>query len=234
MNDLGNTVIENFNTYAPSNIWFDWFKILATPIVTLIIGLFTVYITVKNLKRTMLDNLDSKSEWRKTLFKIAGKNEITMDDVFQLRAAVRFDFNNKDSVFNKKTKHTFNSITDLIIHFTDKLVNTKTDTTLFKFNYQLSENSKEMVRTFCRYLLANQWEILQLTPTEQYMLDKHNNKSKVKYSWHQRLKHCILYHLNKRTVKYNLIKWTRKEYALINHVIKVYINLIDSKFNTLK
>lgn len=231
MNDLGNTAIEILNTSPPSNPWLDWIKILATPLATLIIGLFTVYITVKNLKRTMLDNLDSKSEWRKTLFKIAGKDNITMTDVYQLRAAVRFNTNNKNFSSSKKLNYTFESMTDLIIHFTDKLVNEKNNTILFSFNNQLSENSKEMVRTFCRYLLANQWETLQLTPTEQHMLDKHSKKFKFKfkYSWHRRAKHHILYCFNKRTIKYNLKKWTKKEHALIKHVIQVYRDLIDSK-----
>ncbi|RIM60639.1 hypothetical protein BU598_07310 [Staphylococcus arlettae] len=152
MNDLGNTVIENFNTFPPSNTWLDWIKTLATPFATLVIGLFTVYITVVNLRRTMLDNLDSKSGWRKKLFEIAGTSNITMNEVHQLRASVRFDYKT-DSSDNIIQNDSFEGVTNLIIIFCDSLNNLDNNDCRL-----LTLKEQEMVRVFCRYLLADQWE----------------------------------------------------------------------------
>lgn len=218
MNDLGNTFIENFNTFPPSNTWLEWIKILATPFATLIIGLFTVYITVVNLRRTMLDNLDSKSGWRKKLFEIAGTSNITMKEVHQLRASVRFDYK-KDSSDNIIQNDSFEGVTNLIIIFCDSL-NTL-DNNECKL---LTLKEQEMVRVFCRYLLADQWEKLQLSQTESFVLD---NK-KGTYSISTYIK-CTLIHLlflNKINTKVS--NWKRKETQLINYTKTKYKELIDS------
>lgn len=146
-------------------MWLEVLKVLATPLATLIIGLFTVYITVVNLRRTMLDNLDSKSGWRKKLFEIAGTSNITMKEVYQLRASVRFDYN-VDSSNNKIQNNSFKGVTNLIITFCDSLNNLDNNDCRL-----LTLKEQEMVRVFSRYLLAHQWEILQLSPTELFVLD---------------------------------------------------------------
>lgn len=65
MNELGQTIIENYNTFPPKNMILEWLKIILTPLSTLIIGIFTIAFTIKNLRKSLLDNLDDKSEWRK-------------------------------------------------------------------------------------------------------------------------------------------------------------------------
>ncbi|OEK78171.1 hypothetical protein [Staphylococcus xylosus] len=172
MNDLGNTVIENFNTFPPSNTWLDWIKILATPFATLVIGLFTVYITVVNLRRTMLDNLDSKSGWRKTLFEISGKDKITLEDVFKLRACLRFDKKeNATNIFDKKTNEMIDFCNDM---------KTKYDNKYSCESEILFYSDREKVRIYSRYLLANHWEILQLSKREYKKYEKEKNSSYVK------------------------------------------------------
>lgn len=52
------------------------------------------------------------------------------------------------------------------------LNNTKNDKTETK--PELSENHAEMIRIFARYLLANHWEVLQLTQAEKYRYNEKN------------------------------------------------------------
>lgn len=153
MNDLGNTVIENFNTFPPSNTWLDWIKILAMPIATVVVGFLVFLYTNSHHKRTMLNSLDSKSEWRKKLFEIAGKRNIRMDDVYQLRAALRFDSKN----VNDESLSKFDKVNIIMIEYCKKLTNE--DDVKKMVNYkQLNLQDKEIVRLFCRYLLADHWE----------------------------------------------------------------------------
>lgn len=163
----------------------------------------------------MLDNLDSKSDWRKTLFKIAGKSNIIMDDVYQLRAAVRFAKNNKPIPDNS-----FEQVTNLIIDFSESLNNL--DNLSCKL---LNPKEQEMVRVFCRYLLTNQWEVLQLTPVEQYKINKDN--SKVKYSLNQNLGYGILILLNKTYINERINNWKAKEKQLVEYTKKKYRELIN-------
>lgn len=57
-----------------------------------IIGPFiTAFITLYIARRiTLSDNLDSKSGWRKELFEVASKANPTIDDVYRIRAALRY------------------------------------------------------------------------------------------------------------------------------------------------
>lgn len=180
-----------------------------------ILSIFVLLYTNKRHQQTMLDNLDSKSDWRKTLFKIAGKSNIIMDDVYQLRAAVRFAKNNKPIPDNS-----FEQVTNLIIDFSESLNNL--DNLSCKL---LNPKEQEMVRVFCRYLLTNQWEVLQLTPVEQYKINKDN--SKVKYSLNQNLGYGILILLNKTYINERINNWKAKEKQLVEYTKKKYRELIN-------
>lgn len=153
MNDLGNTVIENFNTYPPSNTWFDWVKVLAMPSATFITGILVFCYTNIHHKRTMLNSLDSKSEWRKKLFEIAGKNDIKLDDIYQLRAALRF---NSKNVTDEKLSD-FDKVNIIIIEYCKKLTNENNIKNMV-YDKQIKLHDKEIIRLFCRYLLADHWE----------------------------------------------------------------------------
>ncbi|MEB7768496.1 hypothetical protein [Mammaliicoccus sciuri] len=155
MLEVGNMLLCNISIY--SNSILEWIKSLGSPIATIIIGIFTINITVKNLRRTMLDNLDSKSGWRKTLFEIAGKDKITLDDIFKIRACLRFD--TKD-----EPKNIFDTKTNIIIEFC-KQMQMKYDKDCCKTSL-LEKSDREKARIYSRYLLANHWEILQLTDKE--------------------------------------------------------------------
>ncbi|WP_077700369.1 hypothetical protein [Staphylococcus hominis] len=114
--------------------------------------------TQKQFERKIRDSLDSKSEWRKKLFEIAGKEPIEIEDVFQLRAGLRFtekNFENLDTYFDK--------MNFVIIRYC-KLITKENDietllenTDLYK-NKNLTLQSQETIRLFCRYMLADHWE----------------------------------------------------------------------------
>ena len=158
MYEIGSTIIENYNTYPKSNWLIDILKYGLPPFVTLIIGIATIYIGFSTLKRTMLDNLDSKSGWRKTLFEISGKDKITLEDVFKLRACLRFDKKeNATNIFDKKTNEMIDFCNDMKAKYDNKY--SCESEILFK-------NDREKVRIYSRYLLANHWEILQLSDKE--------------------------------------------------------------------
>ena len=139
---------------------------VASPIIsflTMIVTIISFIYTNKRFDKTMLDNLDSKSGWRKTLFEIAGKDRITLEDVFKIRACLRFD-SKKDhkNIFDKKTDEIIDYCNDM-----QKIYDSDTCKNGDKCESKiLSKKYREKARIYSRYLLANHWEILQLTENE--------------------------------------------------------------------
>lgn len=171
MYEIGSIIIENYNT-SPKDNWLMYsLKYVIPPVVTLIIGLFTIFIGLSTLKRTLLDNLDSKSGWRKTLFEIAGKDKISLEDVFKLRTCLRFDKKDdkKDelSIFDNKTNEIIDFCNDMQIKYENKY----SCESKILFNID-----REKVRIYSRYLLANHWETLQLSKREYKKYKKHKAK----------------------------------------------------------
>ena len=98
-------------------------------------------------------SLDLESEWRKTLFKAAGSEEITMEEVQLLRTAVRYG-----KVDDSKVKiYSFFWFTNLVIDFCDHL--RKKKKSFFKNRYLLTEAEQEIIRIFIRCLLKHNWEV---------------------------------------------------------------------------
>ena len=98
-------------------------------------------------------SLDLESEWRKTLFKAAGSEEITMKEVQLLRTAVRYG-----KVDDSKVKiYSFFWFTNLVIDFCDHL--RKKKKSFFKNRYLLTEAEQEVIRIFIRCLLKHNWEV---------------------------------------------------------------------------
>ncbi|MDK9857672.1 hypothetical protein [Staphylococcus equorum] len=183
MYEIGSTIIENYNTYPKSNWFIDILKYGLPPFVTLLIGMATIYIGFSTLKRTMLDNLDSKSGWRKTLFEISGKDKITLEDVFKLRACLRFDKKeNATNIFDKKTNEMIDFCNDMKVKYDNKY---SCESEILFYS------DREKVRIYSRYLLANHWEILQLSKREYKKYEKESSYVKqVKPSkkWYQKEK----------------------------------------------
>lgn len=147
-----------------------------------ILSTFAFLYANKRHKMNMLDHLDDKSEWRKKLLELAGKHPIETSDIHKLRAFVRFDKNeksNKDDKYHIKDNEKltpFQNITDAIICYREYLydLDILNDTKDDKKETNLSEKQAEMIRIFARYLLANHWEVLQLTQAEKYRYNEKN------------------------------------------------------------
>ena len=98
-------------------------------------------------------SLDLESDWRKTLFKAAGSEEITMEEVQLLRTALRYG-----KVDDAKVKiYSFFWFTNLVIDFCDHL--RKKKKSFFKNRYLLTEAEQEVIRIFIRCLLKHNWEV---------------------------------------------------------------------------
>lgn len=98
-------------------------------------------------------SLDLESDWRKTLFKAAGSEEITMEGVQLLRTALRYG-----KVDNAKVKiYSFFWFTNLVIDFCDYLREKKKQCK--KGEYLLEEEEQEVIRIFIRCLLKHNWEV---------------------------------------------------------------------------
>ena len=98
-------------------------------------------------------SLDLESEWRKTLFKAAGSEEITMEGVQLLRTALRYG-----KVDDAKIKmYSFFWFTNLVIDFCDYLREKKKQCK--KVEYLLEEEEQEVIRIFIRCLLKHNWEV---------------------------------------------------------------------------
>ena len=98
-------------------------------------------------------SLDLESEWRKTLFKAAGSEEITMEEVQLLRTALRYG-----KVDDAKVKmYSFFWFTNLVIDFCDHL--RKKKKSFFTNRYLLTEAEQEVIRIFIRCLLKHNWEV---------------------------------------------------------------------------
>lgn len=98
-------------------------------------------------------SLDLESEWRKTLFKAAGSEEITMEEVQLLRTALRYG-----KVDDAKVKiYSFFWFTNLVIDFCDHLRKKKKP--YIKNRYLLTAEEQEVIRIFIRCLLKHNWEV---------------------------------------------------------------------------
>lgn len=102
-----------------------------------------------------MNTLDSKSEWRKKLLELASKDMMTLDDVYLLRATLRF--NKHEPPYEL---YSFKYFSNEITIFCDELV--------FKYSkrrnpaipvYIIDDIDREIIRIYARYLLKNHWEV---------------------------------------------------------------------------
>lgn len=236
MNELGQTIIENYNTFAPKNMVLEWLKIILTPLSTLIIGIFTIAFTIKNLRKSLLDNLDDKSEWRKKLLELAGKGEIRKEDVHTLRSFVRFkkhdDSTNNLSYF----KQTTNNIIDYCKYLSKnyyqpheltytKSYKDKRDNSFEEYITKPSVQEQEMVRIFARYLLADHWEVLQLSNAEQYKYNCEKGYPNDKYNFIQKFNIKIIKTLFCKSIDSKVQSWIKKEEELYFYTLEEFLKL---------
>ena len=118
-------------------------------IATITSGIVAIVTLITTYKRS----LNLESEWRKTLFKAAGSEKITMEEVQLLRTAVRYG-----KVDDAKVKmYSFFWFTNLVIDFCDHLRRKKKS--FFRNRYLLTDEEQEVIRIFIRCLLKHNWEV---------------------------------------------------------------------------
>ena len=125
-------------------------EFLKGPVPAAIISGIVAFIALSTAYRR---SLDLESDWRKTLFKAAGSEEITMEEVQLLRTALRYG-----KVDDTKVKiYLFFWFTNLVIDFCDHLRRKKKS--FFRNRYLLTDEEQEVIRIFIRCLLKHNWEV---------------------------------------------------------------------------
>ncbi|WP_204205998.1 hypothetical protein [Mammaliicoccus sciuri] len=148
----------------------DYFTGIAT-IVAALIAVIGVSNSIKssdeNKRKELLDNLDSKSEWRKQLYNVASKTFIDTDDVFRVLASLRYfpheeykdDESNDERYFIEATQTIYSDLYSIIEthkgEINDNIKNSKCDD--IKVPILFFEES-EKVRVYTKYLLKHHWE----------------------------------------------------------------------------
>lgn len=156
----------------------EFFNII-TKTTPIFIALLVYFYTTDNHRRQLLNELDSKSEWRKKLFEIAGQKEITIEHVFQLRAALRFTEKDID-----KCEKNFDKMNVIIIKYCKKLTNENIYSNPENSN-PIKHQQQNIIRLFSRYLLADHWEKNQ---RKDYIMPKEKEIELCRYTLSEFLK----------------------------------------------
>lgn len=139
----------------------------------LISAVLASVLTIITMNVNKMNELDSKSGWRKSLFKLASKDMMTLCDVYLLRATLRF--NKHGAPYELYSfKYFSNEITffcdSLVIKYSDKRNDEKTV-------YISDDVDREIIRVYARYLLKNHWEVF----SSSFFL--HNKEFKIKQEY---------------------------------------------------
>ncbi|PKE16021.1 hypothetical protein [Macrococcoides caseolyticum] len=144
---------------------------LLTPLSTISVAILVYIYTTDNNRKQLLNSLDEKSGWRKSLFELAGKENIKEQDIHILRSSLRFTPKNKPKTY-------FDIMSKIIIIYCDG-VSSKSAASdkYFSLTYSscISFTTKfdaRIVRLFSRYLLADHWEKNQLDDNEKKKYEK--------------------------------------------------------------
>lgn len=159
-----------FMKYNKHPDWADFIIVFLAPLATIYIGLLVYNYTTNNHSRTLLNSLDEKSGWRKSLFELAGKENICITDIHKLRATLRFD---KHDYPDRKFKY----MTNIMIKYCDSITEHKDEAFLINEIFikdQVSNRdiclktkfNPEIIRLFARFLLVDHWERYQYTEDE--------------------------------------------------------------------
>ncbi|MCJ1780369.1 hypothetical protein [Mammaliicoccus sciuri] len=128
---------------------------------------FTIWSSNKNKKKELLDNLDSKSEWRKQLYDVASKTFIDTDDVFRVLASLRYFPHYKDHNNTCDGEPTFQEATRTIYKYLYSIIETHKNEIDEILNDEecidikvpiLPFKETEIVRVYTKYLLKHHWE----------------------------------------------------------------------------
>lgn len=115
-------------------------------IIVALVSLFGVLITIIVntiiVTKKLNSDLDFSTDWRKDLSQIAGKSEVTLEDVYTVRAKLRFSKKEENSEYVKVMNYIIDELEEIIK----------------KGKSELIEEDKKIIRLICMYLLKIQWE----------------------------------------------------------------------------
>ena len=100
MNELGQTIIENYNTFAPKICSQSGLRICYNHF-HFIVWIF-VYKYTDNRHKKIIKRVRFEVRMEKTLFIIGGNSTVTLDDVYQFRTALRFNFKTMGTISIKR------------------------------------------------------------------------------------------------------------------------------------
>lgn len=129
-------------------------------------------VTVFINRKVLLDSLDSKSGWRKEIFKVASKTFLTTDDVYLLLAALRYkpheEWINKEN--KNKSPVNFTEMTSYMHYrleaildnyeYREWVITSLNAEHINKFVKILNRKDTCVVRIMAKYLLKHHWENL--------------------------------------------------------------------------
>lgn len=148
-----------------ASVFFEFFRILTMPIVTVLIAIkVTKVMNDENTKRTNemtnQNRIDGASDWRKELMDIASKEVISKDDIYRIRASLRFKAKYTEDEFQNKlhsnepffsTDEEFDYMSAHISNVCDFLVKEP-------IYIIINEKNQDNLRAYTRYLLKSHWE----------------------------------------------------------------------------
>lgn len=195
-------------------------------ILTAIIAVVGVYFTIKHnneiKRKELLDNLDSKSEWRKNLYDVASKTYIDTDDVYRVLASLRYfphksiDPKNEEIYFHEATRIIYSDLYAIIEEYKKKIDGNLKKEDGLRIPILTFEQS-EKVRLYTKYLLKHHWE---------YNKDKVSftpDKEKKVWNETQDLINCNSKKYFQKVTKFNIYK--KHNNPKLNFVIAFSIKL---------
>ncbi|SUM53568.1 Uncharacterised protein [Staphylococcus epidermidis] len=150
--------------------------------ITTTLAIITLIVSIKTSNRNFLDSMDSKSEYRKTLFEKSAKKIVNGEDYLFLRSTMRYKpktdnltipfIEDRNTFKNEKDKSLdpLDYMTALIIKFCEsknRLIELKYKNGDIEKLICISKND-ENFRILCRYVLKHHWETNNTSFSSKY------------------------------------------------------------------
>lgn len=130
-------------------------------------ALVSSIVTLFNSRKGLQDSLDSKSGWRKELFKVASRTFLTTDDVYLVLAALRYNphriwdeqKNKEPKNFDEMTSYIHYKLQYMLESYKSDYLNLTLDN-VDSYVEVLHKNDSNTLRLLVKYLLKHHWEDL--------------------------------------------------------------------------
>ncbi|WP_398573973.1 hypothetical protein [Staphylococcus equorum] len=167
-------VLKTFSITGKNNDFYTGNATILAAIIAVVGVFFTIKHNNETKRKELLDNLDSKSEWRKQLYDVASKTILTTDDVYRVLASLRYIPKDSEDIAESKQKH-FDVATREIFEHLYKIIKDMNIKKLEneymkgeKVETNLSFENGEIVKIYVKYLLKHHWEYNQDNPKKYH------------------------------------------------------------------